>query len=272
MKKSDNNGMRGWVLCVALCAALAVTPMWAQRGGGGRGGVGGGHGFSGGGFAARGGAISGYRASPGYARAYGAYRSWNGGAWRGNGYGWRGNGGRGYPYRPYRWSWRGGYPWWWGWGYAGWAWYPYWGWYGGTWYDASDYYPDDYQPYTYAPSAYSAQTYPSYAYAPPPPPEGQSYATPNELEQLQNEVNQLRAQQPQSSGAAQKAQVHGETALVYRNGRTEEVDNYAIVGKTLWIFNQERAKKVPLAELNLPATKRANEDRGVEFVVPNPSR
>lgn len=55
--------------------------------------------------------------------------------------------------------------------------------------------------------------------------------------------------------------------LVYRDGRRVEVQNYAVVGQTLWIFSEQRAHKVPIAELDLDATRRANEERGVEFPV-----
>ena len=41
--------------------------------------------------------------------------------------------------------------------------------------------------------------------------------------------------------------------LIYRDGHAEEVENYAIVGKTIWVFNEARAKKIPLADLDLPA-------------------
>jgi len=57
--------------------------------------------------------------------------------------------------------------------------------------------------------------------------------------------------------------------LVYRDGHTEEVQNYAIIGKTIWIFNESRARKVAISELDLPATKRDNEDRGIDFVLPS---
>jgi hypothetical protein len=44
------------------------------------------------------------------------------------------------------------------------------------------------------------------------------------------------------------------------------------VGKTIWIFNESRARKVAISELDLPATKRDNEDRGIDFVLPSSSR
>jgi hypothetical protein len=46
------------------------------------------------------------------------------------------------------------------------------------------------------------------------------------------------------------------------------VQNYAIVGETLWIVTEERARKVPISDLDIPATRKANEDRGVDFRLP----
>jgi hypothetical protein len=60
------------------------------------------------------------------------------------------------------------------------------------------------------------------------------------------------------------------TLLVYRDGHQVEVQNYAIQGKTLWVFTDQRTRQVSLADLDLAATERANSDRGVEFVAPNP--
>jgi hypothetical protein len=56
--------------------------------------------------------------------------------------------------------------------------------------------------------------------------------------------------------------------LIYRDGHEQEVRNYAIVGQTLYDLGTFVAHKIPLAELNLKATIKANEDRGVEFSVP----
>lgn len=58
------------------------------------------------------------------------------------------------------------------------------------------------------------------------------------------------------------------TELVYRDGRTVDVQNYAVVGQTLWIFSETRAQKVPLSDLDLDATRKANDARGVEFALP----
>ena len=55
-----------------------------------------------------------------------------------------------------------------------------------------------------------------------------------------------------------------------RNGHRSEVQNYGIVGQTLWAFTEQHARKYPISDLDLPATKAANEKRGIEFVVPEP--
>ena len=56
--------------------------------------------------------------------------------------------------------------------------------------------------------------------------------------------------------------------LVFRDKHTQEVQNYAIVGGTLWIFSEQRATKLPLSWLDIEATTKANEDRGVDFQLP----
>jgi hypothetical protein len=57
------------------------------------------------------------------------------------------------------------------------------------------------------------------------------------------------------------------TVIVFRNGKREEVTNYAIMGETLYVFDQGR-KKIALADLDIAATVKANDDRGMEFRVP----
>jgi len=58
------------------------------------------------------------------------------------------------------------------------------------------------------------------------------------------------------------------TVLVFRDQHQQEIQNYAIVGQTLWHFTPQRTVKIALANLDLPATQKANEDRGVTFQVP----
>lgn len=58
------------------------------------------------------------------------------------------------------------------------------------------------------------------------------------------------------------------TVLVFRDRRKQEVQNYAIVGQTLWNFSGQRTQKIPIADLDLAATAKANDERGVDFKVP----
>jgi hypothetical protein len=58
------------------------------------------------------------------------------------------------------------------------------------------------------------------------------------------------------------------TMLVFKDKHQEEVQNYAVVGGTLWILDEKKASKVPLEDLDLDATTRLNDERGVEFEVP----
>lgn len=58
------------------------------------------------------------------------------------------------------------------------------------------------------------------------------------------------------------------TVLVFRDQHKKEVQNYAIVGQTLWSFAPQHTQKIPLTDLDLPATVKANDERGVDFRVP----
>ena len=157
-----------------------------------------------------------------------------------------------YPYFRYR------YPWW---GYRGYYGYPSGlGWYGGTgfvWSDASYSYP--------------AESNPEYAY---PPPDNSSasvaYEQRQEIDRLNDEVARLRAERVPANPAPDPppAQIRAETVLVFRDRHSEEIGNYAIAGETLWVFTDQRARKIPIAELDVPATSKANENRGIDFRLP----
>ncbi len=174
--------------------------------------------------------------------------------WGWNGGGWHGYGGRGgYPYRNYGYGWRNP---WWGWN-NGWYGYPGWGWYGyGDW-DDSSYYSDDYDG--------SYEQYPPAGYYMPPSGSTATYATQDEVARIQQEVSQLKEAQAQRYSD----QIHTETVLVYRDGHKETIQNYAVTGNTLWIFNDTHARKVPLSSLDVAATKQDNDERGVDFIVPS---
>ncbi len=58
------------------------------------------------------------------------------------------------------------------------------------------------------------------------------------------------------------------TVLVFKDGHRSDVLNYAVVGDTLFVLATDRTRKILLADLDLPATRKANDDRGVDFQIP----
>lgn len=58
------------------------------------------------------------------------------------------------------------------------------------------------------------------------------------------------------------------TVLVFRDGHKLEVGNYAIVGTTLFDLTSGHPRKIALADLDLDATQKQNDDRGVVFQLP----
>ena len=58
------------------------------------------------------------------------------------------------------------------------------------------------------------------------------------------------------------------TLLVFKDGHKLEVGNYAIVGATLFDLTPGHARKVALADLDLDATQKQNDDHGVVFNLP----
>jgi hypothetical protein len=58
------------------------------------------------------------------------------------------------------------------------------------------------------------------------------------------------------------------TILVFKDQHTLEVSNYAIVGPTLFDLTPGHARRIALASLDLDATQKQNDDRGIEFSLP----
>ncbi len=112
----------------------------------------------------------------------------------------------------------------------------------------------------------------------PPPPQTEQDPLANQLGNLAAEVESLREDQARRDfqgpvyyePPSPAQEMPPTTVLVYRDGHKVEVQNYAIAGKTLWVFFDQRTRQIPLAELDLPATQRVNEDHGVDFDTPDP--
>jgi len=97
-----------------------------------------------------------------------------------------------------------------------------------------------------------------------------------EVRQLRDEIERLRdeersgeeARQPASQPRPSAEEKTATTILVFRDGRRSEIQNYAIVGQTLWMLTEQRARRVPISDLDVEATRKLNADRGVEFRTP----
>lgn len=71
-----------------------------------------------------------------------------------------------------------------------------------------------------------------------------------------------------SSEPADPAGTQAETILVFKDGHQLEVENYAIVGQTLYDFSDGMRHKIALADLDLSATTRENDSHGNDFRLP----
>lgn len=255
------------LMAISAFALFLAVPLWAQHGGGHAGGFGGHASFSGGhggGSHMGGGHVSsGMRSGPVASRGFmrspsNPQRTFSRGPFLHDGF--RGNRFHGDRFRDRdrrfrnfgfrnpcfgfacRWW---GYPW----AYAG--------YYDPWWWDSGSSYDEDYE---------------------------RDRAVANEMNQRSLEEQSMR-QQEEADGdrdiyarsdpaprpaqrETQSAAVVPDTVLVFRDQHKQEVKNYAIVGQTLWNFAPQRTQKIPLSDLDLPATTKANNDRGLTFRVP----
>ena len=247
------------VLVISALLLLAFVPAYPQRGS--RGGGGGFHGGGGyhasGAVASRGAPASVYHSAGGYnSRSQVPIRNW------GNfGYGAGFGSGYGRPlHRPYRYGY-GYYP------YASYV-YPY---YAYPFYGLGFY--GDYSSNNSNDEAYYAQQQALNA---------EIGSLNQQMDDLRNENDSLRdyiaernapPAPPEPSAPAAQAEPSQKpaappTILVYKDGRTIEAPNYAIVGNTIWVLTGQRATKIPLSDIDMAKTQQENEKRGVEFVDP----
>jgi hypothetical protein len=71
-----------------------------------------------------------------------------------------------------------------------------------------------------------------------------------------------------ASPPRQAEKVH-KTVLAFRDRHVEQIQDYGMVGDTLWVFRVLRTRKVLLAQLGVPATTKVNADRGVDSQLPS---
>ena len=102
-----------------------------------------------------------------------------------------------------------------------------------------------------------------------PGPEYQSPEFQTWRDQNQSDPQPPAAQQVASnSNEQQPAPVAPPTVLVFKDGHQVEVANYAIVGATLFDLTPGHPRRVALSELDINATQKQNDDRGVDFKLP----
>jgi hypothetical protein len=260
--------MRAWPSIAAFALLLAVMPVVAQRGGGhASGGHGGG--FSGHASMGSGSHFGGVRSGSGMSRGFSApQRSFSGRSFsgqsfarqpsfsaRGNAFNGsrgaglragnrsRGSGFRNFGFRNRRLI----YPWSYPWGYGFYD--PDWWWNSDSGLSQDQNYSDD--------RAYADQM-------------NQQSLEEQQMRQQGDQDLYARSAPPHSqSEDPAPAEMIPATVLVFRDQRKEEIHNYAIVGETLWSFSPQRTEKIPLSDLDIAATSKANQERGVDFHLPD---
>lgn len=58
------------------------------------------------------------------------------------------------------------------------------------------------------------------------------------------------------------------TLLIFKDGHQLELGNYAIIGAILFDLTPGHARRIPLADLDLEATRKQNDDHGITFQLP----
>jgi len=88
-----------------------------------------------------------------------------------------------------------------------------------------------------------------------------------------SEESDLRSAAPGRKSPVQPIRELPPAVLVFRDGRQENVSSYTIIGKVLYTnadywTTGSWTKKIQLADLDLPATLKLNQERGANFVLP----
>jgi hypothetical protein len=92
----------------------------------------------------------------------------------------------------------------------------------------------------------------------------------SERRRAESPVDPISESQPAVVATADAAAVPEQprTVLVFKDGHQLEVQNYAIVGSMLYDLTPGHRAKIALADLDLTATAKQNDDRGIDFQLP----
>jgi len=108
-----------------------------------------------------------------------------------------------------------------------------------------------------------------------------------QIDELSQEVQRLREEQeysqvaaasvpapplapaPQQSAEQAKIDTGLPVVLVLFDKKIQEIKNYAVIDEMLVVFDGTRTTKIPLRDVDLAATMKLNDERGVDFQIPN---
>jgi hypothetical protein len=88
---------------------------------------------------------------------------------------------------------------------------------------------------------------------------------------IPEQPSQSSSQFEPAPAQAEAAPVRDEprTVLMFKDGHQLEVQNYAIIGNTLYDVAPGHRSRIPLSDLDLAATAKENDARGVDFQLPS---
>jgi hypothetical protein len=92
-----------------------------------------------------------------------------------------------------------------------------------------------------------------------------------QISDLRAEISRLEFAQSQAASTPLQPHVEEQptVTLVLRSNERLQVRNYAISGHSLWIFDGQVPNRIPLSQLDIPATNDANSQNGVTLVIPD---
>jgi len=122
-------------------------------------------------------------------------------------------------------------------------------------------------PYAYPFPAYMGDNAPEYM-DDPPSPDAQSQRDEAARQRLEEDYRAQLNSRDQQAQPSEPVRAQPSTVLIFKDGHQIEVGNYAIVGTTLYDLSGGHSRKVELADLDLEATLKENDQRGVEFQLP----
>ena len=74
---------------------------------------------------------------------------------------------------------------------------------------------------------------------------------------------------PQATAQPPKNDSGLPVVLVFFDKKIQEIKNYAVMNEMLVVFDGTRTRKIPLRDVDLAATMKLNDERGVDFQIPN---